>query len=175
METKSEVLKNIYLELGITPAHLSANRLNLSPQANFEDLKVVDLDIQGRPFALTNASAKAWLEMKSAAAADHILINPASGFRSYIYQKKIIQGLIAKGRSIENVLTSLAIPGYSEHHTGRAIDIYKAEEIPESEFHNTDSYSWLLENAGRFGFTLSYPQNNDRGIIFEPWHWLFAP
>ncbi|MBK7960075.1 MAG: D-alanyl-D-alanine carboxypeptidase family protein [Bdellovibrionales bacterium] len=30
---------------------------------------------------------------------------------------------------------------------------------------------WLTENASRFEFQLSYPRNNDHGIIYEPWHW----
>ena len=29
-------------------------------------------------------------------------------------------------------------------------------------------------NAAGFGFELSYPRNNLRGVHYEPWHWRFV-
>ncbi|MBI4991621.1 MAG: M15 family metallopeptidase [Candidatus Harrisonbacteria bacterium] len=63
--------------------------------------------------------------------------------------------------------------GYSEHQLGTTVD-FTTPEIDNSfsKFVKTDAYKWLNENAYRFGFMLSYPQNN-LYYQFEPWHWRF--
>jgi D-alanyl-D-alanine carboxypeptidase len=59
-----------------------------------------------------------------------------------------------------------AIPGYSEHHTGYAIDIVNVN----SSFANTKEYQRLKNNAKDFGFEVSFPKNNQQGVGFEPRH-----
>lgn len=77
---------------------------------------------------------------------------------------------------MEDILRVNAAPGFSEHHTGRAIDIGTVDSpVLEEEFENTSAYRWLQANAQRFGFQLSYPRGNAAGIIFEPWHWCYHP
>lgn len=169
----NSVLKSYYQELGIESFHLANNRLDFCEQAQLSDLEVVDIDFAGRPFILTLESAEAWRKMVAAANSDNIILNPASGFRSYLYQKKLIQNHMSKGRSLDDILKGSAIPGYSEHHTGRAVDICADPNIPENEFYKTETFAWMLSNAARFNFKLSYPENNKYGLIFEPWHWLF--
>ena len=34
-------------------------------------------------------------------------------------------------------------------------------------------HAWLVANAVRFGFALSYPRDNPHGIAYEPWHWCW--
>ena len=60
--------------------------------------------------------------------------------------------------------------GYSEHHTGLAVDINETEEW----FKDSPAYPWLLEHAGEFGFENSFPENNVQGLGFEPWHWRYV-
>lgn len=73
----------------------------------------------------------------------------------------------------------VAIPGYSEHGfpKGQAVDFFTTEGVPSDErpldFAKTIEYKWLLKNANKFGFYLSYPRNNKLGMMFEPWHWQF--
>ena len=59
--------------------------------------------------------------------------------------------------------------GYSEHHTGLAIDINETEEW----FKDSPAYPWLLEHAFEYGFENSFPENNSQGLGFEPWHWRY--
>jgi D-alanyl-D-alanine carboxypeptidase len=67
-----------------------------------------------------------------------------------------------------------AIPGYSEHHTGRALDLHTGEAEPLSEtFELEPAFAWLQEHALTYGFTMSYPKNNELGIAYEPWHWCY--
>ncbi len=40
-------------------------------------------------------------------------------------------------------------------------------------FEESEAYDWLVRNAHRYGFTLSYPEDNAY-YIFEPWHWRFV-
>ncbi len=65
----------------------------------------------------------------------------------------------------------VAPPGYSEHHTGLALD-FCSQSL---EFANTQEYQWLLDNAANFGFIQSYPEFNttQKGCSYEPWHWLY--
>ncbi|HPF74253.1 MAG TPA: D-alanyl-D-alanine carboxypeptidase family protein, partial [Xanthomonadaceae bacterium] len=66
-------------------------------------------------------------------------------------------------------------PGFSEHHSGNALDIGTPDEPPaEESFENTAAFDWLCENAPNFGFQLSYPRNNPHGIVYEPWHWCWS-
>ena len=102
---------------------------------------------------------------------------PISGFRTLAYQAGLLQKAIGKYGSEELAGRWVARPGYSEHHTGLAVAL-GAEEAPdldvETRFEETRAFHWLQQNAGRFGFELSYPRNNARGINYEPWHWRFV-
>ncbi|HEY4512726.1 MAG TPA: M15 family metallopeptidase [Candidatus Paceibacterota bacterium] len=64
--------------------------------------------------------------------------------------------------------------GYSEHQLGTTVD-FTTPTVGGAlnGFENTKEYLWLVNNAYKFGFTLSYPANN-KYYIFEPWHWRFV-
>ncbi len=170
----NELLKGIHLELGIDATHLATNKLAVCEQPALSELEVAEIDIEGRPFILEKRTAKAWREMRAGAAGDGVEFGPFSGFRSYGYQAQLIKGGLGRGKTLEAVLTSLAIPGFSQHHSGRAIDIWSDGKFELTEaFEKTAAFTWLEKNAARFGFSLTYPRDNDVGIIYEPWHWYF--
>ncbi len=64
--------------------------------------------------------------------------------------------------------------GYSEHQLGTTLDFTTAS-IADADisFKETPAYKWLLANAHKYGFTLSYPENN-KYYEYEPWHWRFV-
>ena len=65
-----------------------------------------------------------------------------------------------------------AAPGFSEHHSGRAIDIATPGTRPLTvEFERSKAFAWLTANAAAFGFTMPYGRGNTFGFEFEPWHW----
>ncbi|GIW11162.1 MAG: hypothetical protein KatS3mg061_2219 [Dehalococcoidia bacterium] len=71
-----------------------------------------------------------------------------------------------------------ARPGHSEHQLGTAIDFASAEngyELEES-FATTREGRWLLANAARYGFVLSYPAGKEAitGYAYEPWHYRYV-
>ncbi len=70
--------------------------------------------------------------------------------------------------------TFSADQGYSEHQLGTTVD-FTTESVGAglSGFDKDQAYQWLLKNAHRYGFTLSYPSGNVY-YKFEPWHWRFV-
>ena len=112
--------------------------------------------------------------MKSDAAIENIELQLVSAFRSVEYQCELIQRKLDQGLNLAEILMVNAAPGFSEHHTGRAIDLTTPGEKPlEESFEKTNAFEWLKNNAGDYGFTMSYPRDNPWGIAYEPWHWAW--
>jgi D-alanyl-D-alanine carboxypeptidase len=123
---------------------------------------------------LTRPAAEAWGRMLAAAMRDRVDLVAISGFRSVARQTEIIREKLAGGQKLADILRRVAAPGFSEHHTGRAIDIGSPEHIElDEEFESTAAFRWLQRNAGGFEFTLSFPRGNPHGIVYEPWHWCW--
>ena len=159
-------------ELGADPAILKRRKLPLHAEAH--SLLCVGVGTDGRDKFLAPAAARAWAAMREAAGADGVNLLLVSAFRSFEFQQVLIRGKLAKGRSIEEVLEVNAPPGCSEHHSGRAVDIGSHGTPPlEEAFEETEAFTWLSRNAGRFAFTLSYPRGNAEGYLYEPWHWCW--
>jgi len=134
------------------------------------------LDRYRRPLWLDAPAAFAWARMCSTAAREAVVLEAISGFRSRAYQVGIFNRKLARGQSIDEILTVNAAPGFSEHHSGRALDIGTPGEPPaEESFEGTPAFDWLTNNAQRFGFAMSYPRGNPHGIAYEPWHWMWHP
>ena len=54
----------------------------------------------------------------------------------------------------------------------REVDPFDVNCLEES-FELTPAFAWLELNAADFSFTMSFPRNNDNGLLYEPWHWCF--
>ncbi|MGB8702901.1 MAG: D-alanyl-D-alanine carboxypeptidase family protein [Thermosynechococcaceae cyanobacterium] len=126
---------------------------------------------------LDRDAAAAFSQMVAAAGADGVSIIPISGFRSIADQEKLFERQIQRQGSREAAARLSAPPGYSEHHTGYAVDIgdgnYPAKDV-KFEFDTTPAYQWMTAHARTYGFELSFPENNVQGVSFEPWHWRFV-
>ena len=158
--------------LGIDAAVLAARPL--SPHLEANELVVAEVGEEDRQFMLTPATSAAWSHMKSQAQHDGINLLMVSAFRSVQRQTEIIQQKLDAGLSIADILSVCAPPGFSEHHTGRALDISSPGHTDlEEAFEHTPAFQWLARQAHRFGFSLSYPRGNVNGIGFEPWHWCW--
>lgn len=166
----------LHRDLGIPADYAQTRGLSFQAEADVSTLVDVGPNPDGRPVCLTPLAAPAWRRMQLAARDDAITLVPISGFRSIARQQQIITDKLAAGRLIGDILRLIAAPGFSEHHTGRAIDIGCPGHLDlEEDFAATPAFAWLNERAGAFGFRLSYPRNNAHGISYEPWHWLYLP
>lgn len=165
-------LERMHRELGIPADYARSCSLPLCREPS--ELVDTELDFYRRPQRLTPAAFAAWSSMRDAATNEGISLFLISAFRGYQYQHDLIAAKLQKGQGIEEILRVNAAPGYSEHHSGRAVDLgtLGCDALSE-EFENTEAYQWLVKEAGGFGFTLSYPRGNPYGIDFEPWHWCF--
>ena len=164
---------SILASLGISPDTIASRSLVLYPEA--AELVVAEIGENGREHLLVPAAARAWGSLRAEAQADGVVITIASAFRSVERQAEIVRAKLARGLSIEEILSVSAPPGYSEHHSGRAVDVTTAGVRPlELEFEGTDAFAWLSRHAERFGFVLSYPRHNRYGYLYEPWHWCFG-
>lgn len=105
----------------------------------------------------------------------HIMID--SGYRSYDYQKMVLDNLISKV-GVEEANSLVAPPGASEHQSGLAFDVAYiingnySDKIEENQIET----KWLFENAYKYGFILRYPKGKEEitGYKFEPWHYRFV-
>jgi D-alanyl-D-alanine carboxypeptidase len=138
------------------------------------ELVSIGRDIYKREQKLAPNAAASWYKMKTTAECDGITLLIVSAFRSVAYQRQIIERKLVAGQKMEQILQVSAAPGYSEHHTGRAIDIAARGCKPlTEEFEQTPAFTWLVRCAKDFCFTMTYPRNNKFGVIYEPWHWTF--
>lgn len=158
--------------LGISTEMIERKGLQFHPEA--QELVIAERDEHGKEYLLIPEAAKAWHQLKHAAQEDEIVVEIVSSFRSIERQIDIIRTKLERGMPIETILTLSAPPGYSEHHTGCAVDINTPGCIATEEpFEHTEAFRWLQIHASRFGFYLSYPRGNAFGFIYEPWHWCF--
>lgn len=90
-----------------------------------------------------------------------------SDYRSYDDQADNFGRKVQSGRSLEDVQSSNTIPGFSEHHTGLAFDIFS---VSSSFWDNNPAIAqWIQNNAGRYGFEVTYKTQGTLRIA-EPWH-----
>jgi len=160
--------------LGVRQSHLDDYRAPRQAVANPEGL--VPFPIEGYAHVLlTAACAQAAQAMILAAEQDQITLYPISGYRTLAYQAMLIQRKLDRGDTLEDIMRVNALPGFSEHHTGDALDWGTSTDTDlEPAFEETRAFRWLSQNAGTHGFSLSYPDNNPDGFIYEPWHWRFS-
>lgn len=132
-------------------------------------------DRYARPLWLTARTAHTWQRMQAAARRDEIALEAISGYRSHDYQLGIFRRKLARGQTVAEILAVNAAPGFSEHHSGRALDLgTPGEPAAEQSFEKTSAFTWLEKHASDFGFVMSYPRDNQHGIVYEPWHWYDA-
>jgi len=164
---------SVLQELGLSEEFFEQRGLQRFEDA--EELDVVQTDANGRIHELVPDACKAWHAMKEAALeAGHDLFI-VSAFRSASRQAEIVRAKHLSGIGNEEIFSVSAPPGYSEHHTGRAIDVSTPGYLSlEEEFEQSETFAWLLEHAGSFGFSMTYPRDNEFGFIYEPWHWSYT-
>ena len=99
-----------------------------------------------------------------------------SAFRSIEAQQKIVDDF-TKEKGEEYVKKYVAVPGYSEHHTGLALDLYftiDGKDVYENDdlFQYPDIWEAVHARLPEFGFILRFPEEKESitGYAYEPWH-----
>ena len=142
------------------------------PEASDADLVSLAPGLQ-----LHRDAARSLQRMLDAAAADGVDLRVLSAHRSVELQKQIFFDVKSeRNQSASERARVSAPPGFSEHSTGYAVDLgdgrAPSTNLSES-FESTDAFAWLQAHANRFHFALSFPDGNQQGVAYEPWHWRF--
>lgn len=144
---------------------------------NFIPMKLKEIDsryiLPGKKDQYFHGDAIDFLtDMLDEAADDGLDIKVVSAYRSFDEQIAVKgQHTLVYG-SGANAFS--ADQGYSEHQLGTTVDLTNPTVAGAfTSFAATDEYEWLQKNAYKFGFILSYPENNTF-YDFEPWHWRFV-
>ncbi len=113
------------------------------------------------------------LSMIDTASSTGIKIYAFSAYRSYPEQKALKNEYsITYGAGTANSFS--ADQGYSEHQLGTTVDIITPGLGGVLDgFDKTPASKWMLDNAYKYGFVLSYPEKNSY-YVYEPWHWRFV-
>lgn len=155
------------------------NKANELP-ADYVPSDLVDVNIlftfkeQAEKRMMRQEAASKLEELFAAGKEQNIILYGVSGYRSYQTQESLFASFVRRYGSEEQANQISAKPGQSEHQTGLAMDV-TAQSVNfglEEKFGNTVEYSWLIENAHRFGFIIRYPKGKEylTEYTYEPWH-----
>jgi D-alanyl-D-alanine carboxypeptidase len=144
---------------------------------NYIPSRIKEIDdeyiLEGKNAQFFHGDAMRFLErMFDAAERDDVDLKVISAYRSFDEQNEL-KGIFTQMYG-EGANAFSADQGFSEHQLGTAVDITTPLVGATSQsFAQTEAYEWLLDNAHKYGFVLSYPEGNTF-YIFEPWHWRFV-
>ncbi|MCR6711734.1 MAG: M15 family metallopeptidase [Demequina sp.] len=101
----------------------------------------------------------------------------STAYRSFNFQKGLFSQY-ANQWGVAKAETFSARPGYSEHQTGFALDLYdlKGGCAHTECFADTKAGKWLVKHAADYGFIERYPEGESKvtGYKWEPWHWRYV-
>ena len=139
------------------------------------DNLVTVLSEHGYPNKIRADVYEEFKKMYNAAKNDNVSIFIASPYRSYSDQNALYAYYVNTDGK-QNADTYSARPGFSEHHTGLAMDLIPEYGLDLDTFENSDGFKWMQENAYKYGFILRYPKDKEyiTGYIYEPWHYRYV-
>lgn len=172
----NELLTIVTLTYGLSRDFVPDGLVNLS------DYLSNDVTL-GYPTQLRRLAVGPLVDMIEAMHAEGLEPVIISGYRSYSAQAIARQKWAEKEPDRVNILSAPA--GFSEHQLGTVIDFGSPEltdlvGVEDIEFHTyfykTSEGTWLLDNAHKYGFTLSYPfeATEVTGFFYEPWHYRYV-
>ena len=117
---------------------------------------------------------EAFVKMAQDALKSNYNIRAISTYRTYNYQENLYQNYVKKD-GVKEADTYSARPGFSEHHTGLAIDVDNIK-TSYTDFLNTKEFQWMQDNAYKYGFILRYGKDKENitGYMYEPWHYRYV-
>jgi D-alanyl-D-alanine carboxypeptidase len=135
------------------------------------ELKGGSYEVGRAGLMLRREAAEALEAMAAAARSEGIVLTASSAYRSYGYQVQVYNRIVGEmGREAAD--RESARPGYSQHQTGLALDFGSIDD----SFAQTRAGRWILENGGRFGWSLSFPDGYEdvTGYRWESWHYRYV-
>jgi D-alanyl-D-alanine carboxypeptidase len=135
------------------------------------ELKAGSYAVARNGLMLRKAAADALEEMAAAALADGVKLTAGSAYRSYEYQVEVYERNVREmGQAAAD--RESAPPGHSQHQLGLVVDFSPIDD----SFAQTAAGRWVSANAGRFGWSLSFPDGYEAatGYRWESWHYRYV-
>ena len=121
---------------------------------------------------LNGEAYRAFKQMKSDMNKEGLDVLINEGYRSYSDQEELCD--YYRNLYGDNYVSKyVALPGFSEHQTGLAIDL---SSTSTRTFSNSKEYKWMLDNSYRYGFILRYDSRliTETQFNSEPWHFRYV-
>ena len=121
---------------------------------------------------LTKEAKQAYDKLCDAITSDGLSLGVNSSYRSYKDQQETYDYYL-RNNGQSYVDKYVATPGYSEHQTGLALDVMS---LVGSPFKSTREYTWMKDNAYKYGFILRYEEGKEdiMGYNYESWHFRYV-
>lgn len=171
-------------DLGTGELVLVNNMIKFRGSVNEEELLVVR-DNKNSSYMVSDRNVKLLPSAMSAlnemlgdffAATGNNGVMARSGYRTVEYQQELYEDDLASSGASSSTL--VAMPGYSEHHTGLVVDFttYNSQTDSYREFDGTGDFAWIMENCHRYGFINRYPEGKEKLTLIdnEPWHFRYV-
>lgn len=128
-----------------------------------------DVDVEAKAY-------EAYLALKEELESEGIFVDLDSAYRSVAAQQKIVDEFTEKYGE-EYVKLYVAVPGFSEHHTGLALDLFLIID-GKGVYYNEDMVKYpeiwekIHARLADHGFILRYLPGKkiETGYSYEPWH-----
>lgn len=139
-----------------------------------KNLEDISTEFSRNGMKLINYAREAFEQLAQAAKKENMTIIAMSSYRSYIYQENLYNKYVSTDGK-EAADSYSARPGYSEHQTGLAVDIYNGD-LPYTSFEQTKEFKWMQKNSYKYGFILRFPQDKTKqtGYQYESWHYRYV-
>ena len=153
------------------------NKENPLPENWIDENRLVHLvNSLGDDVEVERKTLDAYFALKDALAAENVFIDMDSAYRSVASQQRIMKTFMEKYGE-DYAKQYVAEPGFSEHHTGLAVDLYLIIDGVEVAMNEDmvlypEIWSKIHEKLPEFGFILRYPEGKEdiTGVNYEPWH-----
>lgn len=156
---------------------LLVNKFNYLPKDYDDNLDIVSIKnwyAFGNDKKILKTVYDKFIEMYNAASNEGLKLVISSAYRSNKEQIDIYDNY-EKRKDKEYADRYAARPGFSEHETGLALDIFTTKYPTTDTFENSEEYKWLLDNSYKYGFILRYPKDKEylTGYAYESWHFRY--
>lgn len=169
-------------DIGVGNLVLVNNRIKFLGSVNEDDLVIVhdqknkaywvsDRNVKLLPVAM-DALNSMLLDFKNATQNGNVMAR--SGYRTIEYQEQLYNEDLAKNGADSSTL--VAMPGYSEHHTGLVVDFTTYDGKSYDDFTGEGDYAWIMNNCDKYGFINRYPAGKEKLTFIdnEPWHFRYV-
>lgn len=138
------------------------------------NLESISINYSRSGMKLVKEAKEQFEAMAKDAANNKLKLVVTSSYRNYSYQEKLYNDY-AKKDGKDAADTYSGRPGFSEHQTGLAVDLYNGKSL-YTEFENTEEFKWMQDNAYKYGFILRFPKDkvNLTGYQYESWHYRYV-